>query len=297
MIMTTTKLSVFHLGGVTFDFAERTYIMGILNVTPDSFSDGGRYLDVDRAVEHGLELVEQGADILDIGGESSRPKGAAYGIGAQPVPAEEELSRIIPVLSKLRTMTGVPLSVDTTKAVVAREALNVGGVMINDISGFHADETMAETIGRSGAAAVIMHMQGTPQSMQDNPMYEDLIEDISAYFTRALSVAKSSGISQVFLDPGIGFGKRQEQNLQLIKGLSRFQEFGYPILVGPSRKSFIGNILDRPVSDRLEGSLAAAVACALNGANVLRVHDVKETKRALAVADEIKNAIEEPGTE
>ena len=294
MNMTTiTNPSVFQLGSVAFDFAERTYLMGILNVTPDSFSDGGRYFDVDRAVEHGLELIEQGADILDVGGESSRPKGATYGDGAQPVSVEEELSRIIPVLSKLQAMTNVPLSIDTTKSAVAAEALSAGAVMINDISGFHADEAMAETIGHAGAAAVIMHMQGTPQSMQDNPTYHDLFEDITTYFKRALADGKAAGIAQMFIDPGIGFGKRQGQNLQLIKGLAQFRALGHPILVGPSRKSFIGNILDLPVSDRLEGSLAAAVACVLYGANVMRVHDVKETKRALAVADEIKNALEE----
>ncbi len=286
--------TVFHLGSTAFDFSKRTYLMGILNVTPDSFSDGGRYYDVDRAVEHGLELIEQGADILDVGGESSRPKGATYGDGAQPVSIEEELSRIIPVVSKLRTMTGVPISVDTTKSSVAAEALKAGAVMINDISGFHADLAMAETIGYAGASAVIMHMQGTPQSMQDNPTYVDLFADIARYFENALANGRAAGISQIFLDPGIGFGKRQEQNLQLIKGLPKFGALGYPILLGPSRKSFIGNILDLPVSDRLEGSLAAAVACALYGADVLRVHDVKETKRALAVADEIKNSLEEP---
>ena len=264
--------------------------MGIVNVTPDSFSDGGLYFDADKAIAHALHLVEEGADILDIGGESSRPKGSAYGQGAEPIPAEEELRRILPVLSALTGLTDVPLSVDTYKSAVAREALAAGASIVNDISGFRMDPALPGVIAAANAAAVVMHMRGTPQTMQQNTEYADLFGEIRAALQLSIAAGRNAGITRIIIDPGIGFGKDPEGNLRLLNGLQAFADLDCPIMVGPSRKAFIGAVLDAPVGDRLEGTIAASVLAAARGARFIRVHDVRAVKRALRVADAILTA-------
>jgi len=264
--------------------------MGVLNVTPDSFSDGGKYLSPDRAVEQAMRMVEEGADFLDIGGESTRPKGGAYGEGADPVPVEEELERVLPVIGKVSSLTDIPISIDTYKATVAVDALSAGAVIVNDISGFHYDPKMPGVVAKAGASAVLMHIKGSPKTMQQSPEYGDLFGEIRAYLSAGLSLGKLAGISQMIVDPGIGFGKTRDHNLRLIAGLSSFGDLGYPLLVGPSRKSFIGDILDLPVNERLEGTLASVVAAVLQGAHIVRVHDVKAVRRAARVADAIREA-------
>jgi dihydropteroate synthase len=281
---------VYLFGRKTYDLSSRTHIMGILNVTPDSFSDGGKYLHVDDAVAHALAMVDAGADFIDIGGESTRPKGNAYGQGALPVTAGEEMRRVIPVIERLAARTDIPLSIDTYKASVAKEALGAGAVIVNDISGFRFDPAMAEVVGMAGASAVLMHIKGTPQTMQSDPCYGDLFGEILGYLRESLNLGRNSGVSQMMVDPGLGFGKTQSDNLRLVSGLERFAELGYPVVVGPSRKSFIGNLLHLSIEDRVEGTLAASVLAIVGGARVLRVHDVREVKRAAVVADAIVSA-------
>ncbi len=281
---------VYRFGSVPFDLNARTYIVGILNVTPDSFSDGGNYLDPGRAVEHALSMVQNGADIIDIGGESTRPKGDAYGEGAEEVSADEELRRVLPVIEGLAAQTKAPLSIDTYKSVVADQALSAGATIVNDISGFRFDPHMATVVREHGASAVLMHIRGTPKTMQIDPAYSDLFGEILNYLRGSIEIAQNHGIGQIIIDPGIGFGKRQIDNLRLISGLDKFASLGFPIMVGPSRKSFIGRILDAPIQERLEGTIASAVACILSGARFLRVHDVREVKRAALVADAIRGA-------
>lgn len=264
--------------------------MGIVNVTPDSFSDGGLYIDADKAIAHALRLVEEGADILDVGGESSRPKSTAYGQGAMPVTAEEELQRILPVISALARLTDVPLSVDTTKSKVAREALAAGASIVNDISGFRMDPSLPGVIAAANAAAVVMHMRGTPQTMQQDTEYADLFGEIRAALQASVAAGRNAGISRIIIDPGIGFGKDAKGNLRLLNGLRAFADLECPIMVGPSRKAFIGAVLDAPVGDRLEGTIAASVLAAARGAQFIRVHDVRAVKRALRVADAILTA-------
>jgi dihydropteroate synthase len=280
----------FRLGKKELDFDERSFIMGVLNVTPDSFYDSGRYFSVDRAVDRALAMVEEGADILDVGGESTRPRGSAYGEGAAEVSAEEELRRVLPVVERLVKATETPISVDTYKSDVAREVLKAGASMINDISGFRFDPEMAEAVGEAGATAVIMHTSGRPSEMQQRTSYQDLFGEIRIYLQEGVALGIKAGVKQFFLDPGIGFGKTSTDNFRLIAGLSVFQDIGYPLLVGVSRKSFIGKVLDLPVEDRLEGSLAAMTAAILNGASVLRVHDVQESRRAAVIADALRRA-------
>ncbi len=255
--------------------------MGILNVTPDSFSDGGRYADPAAALDRALRMVDEGADFIDVGGESSRP-------GAAPVPAEEEMRRVVPVVAALAPRLTVPLSVDTRKAVVAARTLDAGASIVNDISGLRHDPRMAEVIGTRNASAIVMHMRGTPETMQADPRYDDLIGEIGEFFTGSLRLAAAAGVSQVILDPGIGFGKTRAHNLELLARLGEFSRFGHPLLVGPSRKAFIGELLGAPVGERLEGTIAAAVAAVLAGASILRVHDVREVARAARVADAIR---------
>ena len=261
---------------------ERTGIMGVVNVTPDSFSDGGRYFEHSRALEHALQLMEDGADILDIGGESSRP-------GAAPVPLAEELRRVIPLVEALASQTSVLISVDTTKARVAREALAAGAHIINDITAF-SDPEMAPTVAEFQAGVVLMHMQGTPQTMQHNPHYEDVVGEIFDYLQERVRFAEGQGIPQdaIAVDPGIGFGKTLEHNLAILRRLDEFRSLGCPLVIGTSRKSFIGTLLDRPVNERLHGT-SATVACAiLRGANIVRVHDVREMKQVAVVTDALR---------
>jgi dihydropteroate synthase len=257
--------------------------MGILNVTPDSFSDGGRYLDKDRAVGRALRMAEEGADIIDIGGESSRP-------GSEPVSEEEETHRVVSVIEAIRKRIDTPLSVDTYKAEVARRAVEAGAAMINDISALSFDPGMAELAARLSVPVVLMHIKGTPRDMQKDPRYTDLIGEIKGFLDRAIQHATEAGIDpeQIIIDPGIGFGKTAEDNLTLIGHIRDFFDLGRPVLVGASRKSFIGSLTERSVDDRLWGSIGAAAAAALLGAHVVRVHDVAETRDALAVVDAIK---------
>jgi dihydropteroate synthase len=265
-----------------FDTRKKTYIMGILNVTPDSFSDGGQYPDVNSALEAALTMANEGADIIDIGGESTRP-------GAEPIALETELNRVIPVIEAIRKHSNIPISIDTYKSVVAEKALQTGADMINDISGLRFDPEMAAKIKKYNAALVIMHMQGKPRNMQDNPTYQNLVDEILHFLNDSVQLAISSGINrnQIIIDPGIGFGKSVEDNYRLIRYLREFQSLGQPILIGLSRKSFIGKLLDLPVDQRLEGSLASLAAAILNGADFVRVHDVKESARAVKVIDSI----------
>lgn len=275
----------YRFGARTYDLQARTHIMGILNVTPDSFSDGGKFLDPERAVDHALQMIDEGADFIDIGGESSRPKGRAYGEGARPVNAEEELARVLPVIQRLVGRTDIPISIDTTKSAVARQALDAGAVIVNDISGLAFDSGMAETVARRKASIILMHMKGSPQTMQQNPEYHDLFGEVGEFLQNAVARAREAGIRQILVDPGIGFGKTVEHNLQLIKGAAQFHELGCPVVIGASRKSFLGALSNLPPDQRLEGSIAAAAAAILYGANVVRVHDVAATKRAALIAD------------
>lgn len=261
---------------------QRTWIMGILNVTPDSFSDGGLYLDKNKAVKRGLELAEEDADIIDIGGESTRP-------GSNSISTKEELKRIIPVLSDLREKTDTLISVDTTKSEVARAALDHGANIINDISALRFDPQMTPLAVNKDVPVVLMHMKGTPKNMQTNPNYEDLLAEVKSFFKERLETAKTLGIKRekIIIDPGIGFGKRHNDNLLLIKNLRALEEFERPIMIGISRKSFIGKILNLPVLERIDGTIASAVISIIHGAHILRVHDVAPIKRAVLVAEAI----------
>lgn len=270
--------------GFEFDFTKRTYIMGVLNVTPDSFYDGGRYYSLDSAIRRGIELYEEGADILDIGGESTRP-------GSLPVPEEEELRRVIPVIQELSKRLPIPISVDTYKAKVAEEAINVGATIVNDISGLRFDPKMPEVIAKYQVPVIVMHIKGTPRDMQTCPTYEYLIPEIIEYLRQSIIIAKQAGVKEelIIIDPGIGFGKLPEHNLEIINRLSVLVEFGKPILIGVSRKSFIGKILnDAPPEKRLEGTMAAVAISIINGANIVRVHDVAPILNVVKVADAIK---------
>ncbi|MBI4373139.1 MAG: dihydropteroate synthase [Candidatus Omnitrophica bacterium] len=264
---------------------ERPLMMGILNLTPDSFYDGGRFLNPDVALEHAFRLVRDGADILDLGAESTRP-------GAKPVSDEDELSRLLPVLDQLKGQIHVPISVDTTKSVVARRALEHGVQIINDVSGLRRDPEMAPVIKEFKAGIILMHRRGTPETMQLETDYDDLIEDVSRELSESMAIAESRGISQnqIVLDPGIGFSKTAEQNLELIERLSEFKRLGRPILVGPSRKSFIGAVTKSAPDKRLFGTVAASVLAFERGANIFRVHDVWAVKEAVLVAEAILNS-------
>ena len=256
--------------------------MGILNVTPDSFSDGGKFLSVDNAIARAKEMTDEGADIIDVGGESTRP-------GSTGISLDQEMKRILPVVKRLVKEISVPISIDTRKPEVARACLELGAHIINDVSGL-ADEKMIEVVARFKVPVVIMHMKGTPEAMQVNPTYENVVEEISLFLSERALRARQAGIEQVIIDPGIGFGKTIEHNLSILKHLGEFKALGYPVFIGPSRKSFLGNMLQIPVEERLVPTIAALTACVLNGADFLRVHDVKECKRAILVADAIKNA-------
>lgn len=273
------------LGGKSFDFSERTHIMGILNVTPDSFSDGGKYLSADAAVQRAMEMVEEGADIIDVGGESTRPKGI-YG-ETHTVEAEEELRRVIPVIEKLSRMTDIPISIDTTKSVVAEAALKAGASIVNDISGLKFDRQIANIAAAHSAGLVVMHMQGTPETMQLNPQYKDVVREVKEELLQSVQFARSAGVEKIIIDPGIGFGKTLEHNLSLINHLHEFLDLRLPILIGTSRKGFIGALLKTTVEDRMEGTAATVAAAILKGAHIVRVHDVKEMKRVALVADAI----------
>lgn len=255
--------------------------MGVLNVTPDSFSDGGDYLEVNTAIAHAKTMVVEGATIIDIGGESSRP-------GAEPVPVEVELHRVIPVIRALVSeQLDVLLSIDTTKAVIAQQALEAGAHIINDITALRGDAAMAHVAAEMEAGVILMHMKGTPRTMQRSPQYKNVVEEVYGALENWTNDATQNGIDpdRVIVDPGIGFGKTIEQNLQILKHLDVFKQLNKPILIGTSRKSFIGNLLDLPVTERVEGSLATACWAIIHGADIVRVHDVKATVRAARMID------------
>ena len=259
---------------------ERTLIMGILNVTPDSFSEGGLYQDQDAAVQHGIRMAEDGADVIDIGGESSRP-------GSEPVSLDEELSRVIPAIEALAKKVEIPISIDAYKPEVARSALDAGASIINDISGL-ADERMRALAAERKAPTVIMHMKGTPRNMQENPEYDDVVSEIMAFFGERIALAVEAGLPEEYLiiDPGIGFGKTVDHNLEIIRNLADFKSLGQPILIGTSRKAFIGKILGGlPPTERLQGTAATVAISIANGASIVRVHDVKEMSQVAQVAD------------
>jgi dihydropteroate synthase len=270
----------------TFDFSERPFIMGIVNVTPDSFSDGGSYFSPEQAVAHGLRLAEEGADIIDIGGESTRP-------GAAPVSAAEETERVLPVIAELAANIDVPLSIDTTKAEVARKALAAGAEIVNDVSALRFDPEMGDVVAAARVPVVLMHMRGTPRTMQYDIHYQSLIDDIREFLEERIEFAVSVGIAleNIIIDPGIGFGKSIEQdNLSILKNLAAFTELGRPVLVGTSRKGFIGKLLGTPAHEREEGTAATVAIAIYNGAHIVRVHDVKSMKMVAAVASAIKKS-------
>ena len=270
----------------TFDFSYGPFIMGILNVTPDSFSDGGAYADVQAAVARGLELAEQGADIIDVGGESTRP-------GARPVGLAQELERVLPVIQGLAEMTDVPISIDTTKAEVARQALAAGAQIINDVSALRFDSAMAGVAAESGAPVVLMHMRGTPKTMQQDTCYGSLIDELLAFFCERIAAAEAAGIARdrIIVDPGIGFGKAVEtDNFTILKNLHAFAALGRPVLVGPSRKAFIGRVTGREAAGRDAGTAAAVAVAVYNGANIVRVHDAAMMRDVVRIAAAIKNA-------
>ncbi|MCM2272670.1 MAG: dihydropteroate synthase [candidate division Zixibacteria bacterium] len=267
-------------GGRQLSF-ERPLVMGIVNVTPDSFSDGGQFLLADHAVGHALRLVEEGADLIDIGGESSRP-------GADAISIEDEIQRVLPVIEQLRSQTEIPISIDTYKAAVAEKAILAGADIINDISALRTDAEMVRIAAQTGAPVVLMHMLGTPLTMQQNPCYDNCVEEILAFLAQRIAFATQHGVvrGKLIVDPGIGFGKRVQDNLELLAHVERFSHFGLPVLVGASRKSFIDKVAGTGASpaERLGGSIAAALVALLHGANIVRVHDVAATIEALRVA-------------
>lgn len=262
--------------GDSFSFGPLPKLMGIVNVTPDSFSDGGSFIDADRAVEHALKLVEQGADILDIGGESTRP-------GATPVNIDEELRRVIPVIQRLAPQVRVPISIDTMKARVARESLQAGATIVNDVSGLEADLGMLDVVAAGDCGVIIMHMRGTPQTMQDDPQYDDVVAEVRDYLMGRLAIMQSAGVAveRVVLDPGIGFGKTAAHNLSLLTNLAALHQLGRPVLIGHSRKRFLKKLLGRDVEERLSGTIGVSIALAEQGVDILRVHEPQPVRDAL----------------
>lgn len=272
-------------GKYCLDLSQRTYIMGILNITPDSFSDGGRYQEIDKAVEHGIQMVAEGADIIDIGGESTRP-------GSIRCSVKEELDRVIPVIKELSTQIDVPISIDTYKSDVAQKALQEGAQMVNDISALRFDPKMALVVAEYNVPLVLMHIQGNPQDMQKNPQYKSLIPEIIAELNHGIKRAQEAGIKRemIIIDPGIGFGKTLQHNLEILSMLKKFKRLNAPILIGTSRKSLIGQVLGLQVEERLEGTAATVAVSILNGANIIRVHDVLAMKRVAQMTDAIIRA-------
>ena len=273
-----------------FEFGKKTYIMGILNVTPDSFSDGGKFFSIYDAVNHAIRMQNEGADIIDIGGQSTRP-------GAKEITVEEERTRVIPVLEKLIRKIKIPISIDTYKSEIAKEAIKLGARMVNDVTALRADKNLAGIVAHYNVPICLMHMKGEPRSMQENPSYKDVVKEISVFLKERADFAISNGIKKdkIIIDPGLGFGKRTgsgiEDNCEILRRLSEFKDLGYPLMIGPSRKTFIGNVCGKdkqlPVPERLEGSLAAACLAVFNGADIVRVHDVKETRRCIDLIDYI----------
>jgi dihydropteroate synthase len=280
-----------HIRDRTLPIAERTIIMGILNVTPDSFSDGGQFFDLDKALAHAEQIISEGADNIDDGGESTRP-------GGEPVSVEEEIDRVVPVVEALALRTGIPISVDTTKSEVARAALDAGAAIINDISALRFDFYVADAAARAGAGLVLMHSRGTPATMHRLPPVADIMQEVTHSLRASVNMAQRRGVKResIVIDPGIGFGKSQEQNLELIAKVGQLIAAfpDYPVLIGTSRKSFIGRILadesgtPAPVEDRLHGTMATITAAILHGAHIVRVHDIKAAKETIRVSESIR---------
>ena len=267
----------------SLELGTRTRLMGVLNVTPDSFSDGGKYFSVPKAVAHGLTMAQNGADIIDIGGESTRPY-------AGKLPADEEMERVIPVIRQLSREISIPISIDTYKSEVAEEALNAGASIINDISALRLDPDMGAVAAKACVPVILMHMKGTPESMQRQPEYDDLIREIWDFLKSAVERSETAGIRRdlIILDPGIGFGKTFEHNLKLIHNLEKFQTLKRPLLVGPSNKAFIGHILGKEAHERDTGTMAAVAACVMNGAHIIRAHNVKMAMETIKIIDAVK---------
>ncbi len=264
------------------DLSKRTYIMGVLNITPDSFSDGGSYIDQDKAINHALEMQEQGADIIDIGAESTRP-------GAEQISPKQQIARMGSVVKMLSKKLKIPISIDTSSSIVAEYCLDIGASIINDVFALRKDEKLAKVISEYQAGVILMHMDKTPQNMQKSPEYKDIILEIKSFFEQAKQSAVKSGIKpqSIMLDPGIGFGKTTKHNLEIINKLDCFKSLGCGILIGTSRKSFIGNVLDLPVAEREFGTAASIALAIANGANVVRVHNVKQMKQVSVLTDAI----------
>ena len=288
LISKSRSKKIINISGKAFNLKdEGVLIMGILNITPDSFHDGGKYFSEKEAIKHTATMVEEGAHIIDVGGMSTRP-------GSKPVTAAEEIKRITPVVKNIAKNHDVLISVDTYRSEVARKALESGADIINDVSGMTFDDGMIKLVERSGSSVVIMHMQGTPEKMQDNPKYNDVVDEIYSFLYERAAKSIEAGISpeKIIIDPGIGFGKKLQHNLEILARLADFTNMGFPVLVGTSRKSFIGSLLgDIPTGERLEGSLASAVHAYLNGAGILRVHDVKQTVKAIKIAKSIRDYV------
>ncbi|MCX5750576.1 MAG: dihydropteroate synthase [Candidatus Saganbacteria bacterium] len=270
------------IGEKEFVFGKRTYVVGVVNITPDSFSDGGKFSGSEDAIKYALKLVEDGADILDIGGESTRP-------GAQEISVEEEIKRVVPVIQGIRDKSSVPVSIDTRKSKVAKEAIAKGASMVNDISGLRFDSGMAKVVADHAVPVCLMHMRGIPLNMQENIHYDDLIQDVIDFLFESIAIAKNAGIlgHKIIIDPGIGFGKTVEQNLEILGKLKEFKVLGYPIMVGTSRKSLIGKTLDLPIEHRLEGTAATVAVAIANGADFVRVHDVCQMGRVVKMTDAV----------
>lgn len=276
----------YQFGKKVYDLSSRTHVMGVLNVTPDSFSDGGKYMKLENAVAHAKKMAAEGADFIDVGGQSTRP-------GADEVSTEEELKRVIPVIKALAGEIKTPISVDTYRSEVAVEALKNGALIVNDISGFNFDKNMAAAIAAHNATAIVMHIKGTPMDMQVKPEYDDLLGEITQYFENAAWKANVEGIKQIIFDPGIGFGKTVEHNLLILKHINEFKRLDTPLMIGISRKSMISRILDIEdgnVNDRHEGTIALNSVAILNGANIIRVHDVTEGVRTARILDAYKKS-------
>ncbi|NOX37231.1 MAG: dihydropteroate synthase [Calditrichaeota bacterium] len=256
--------------------------MGVLNVTPDSFSDGGKFFEPEAAYRRAMEMREQGAEWIDIGGESTRP-------GSDPVPLEEEWQRLAPVLNRLNKQEDIVISVDTYKSEIARRALEHGAHVVNDISGLTFDPQMREVVASHNVPVILMHIKGTPRDMQKNPTYTNLMDEVYAFLEQQVTDARSGGVHQIIVDPGIGFGKRWEDNYELIRRLEEFRGLGWPILIGPSRKSFIGRLLDLPPEQRVVGTMASVAAAYHRGARIFRVHDVEETRQTLQILEGVSH--------
>lgn len=272
---------VWRFGASEIDCASRTHVMGVLNVTPDSFSDGGRFFDPDEAVARGVRMVEEGADLLDVGGESTRP-------GSDPVPGEEERRRVVPVIERLAAEVEVPLSVDTRKAEVARAALEAGAVIVNDVSAGR-DPAMFDLVREAKAGMVLMHMKGEPKTMNVAPRYRDVVREVRDFLERRVAAAEAAGVERerLAVDPGLGFAKTERHSLRVMRDVGALLDLGRPVLVGPSRKSFIGHVLGTGVDERMEGTAGAVAYLASRGAHVVRVHDVLEMSRVVRVVDAI----------